>query len=363
MTKIKIAFVLGTVSKDGGIARATSLLTDSLHKTGLYEIHIIGYSKGDDEIGYNWNKELTYHHLLESLIPMKKGIFKATLQLRKIIKSTNLDVLVACSSIIGPMGVLATRMSATKLIYWDHSSFFENTAHDFILQGKKFTARFSNAVVPLTKHDKKNYETHTSAKKIEQIYNPIDVRLENLQHDYMVSSKKIISVGRLTFLKNFELLADVAKIVFEACPDYTWHIFGGGESEESIKKRIEDNNISDKLILKGHATDLYAIYPEYALMVMTSRSEGFPMTLLEGMANKIPLISFDIISGPNEIIEPEQNGYLIAPLNVPEMAASIIKLLQDAGQRKAFAEKNMEYVDRFSMKSVVQKWTNLIQGL
>ncbi|WP_396638162.1 glycosyltransferase [Maribacter sp. R77961] len=363
MTKKRIAFVLGTVSKDGGIARATSLLTDSLHKTGLYEIHIIGYSKGDDEIGYNWNPELTYHHLLEHLIPMKKGIFKATLKLRKIIKSRDLDLVIACSSIIGPMGVLATMFGKTKLIYWDHSSFFENTAHDFILQGKKFTARFSNAVVPLTKHDEKNYEKHTSAKKIAQIYNPIDVRLEGLSHDYNHSSKKIISVGRLTFLKNFELLADVAKIVFEQCPAYTWHIFGGGESEQSIKKRIADNGISDKLILKGHATDLYAIYPDYALMVMTSRSEGFPMTLLEGMANKIPLISFDIISGPNEIIEPGKNGYLIEPLHVEAMASSIIELLNDEDKRKAFAERNMDYVDRFSMNSVVENWKNLIHNL
>lgn len=361
--KVKIAFVLGTVSKDGGIARSTSLLTDSLHKTGLFDIHVIGYSKNTDGIGYNWHKDLTYHHLLEESMPMKKGIFVATSKLRKIISRNDIEIVIACSSIIGPMGVLATMFKKTKLIYWDHSSFFENTAHDFILEGKKFTARFADAVVPLTKYDKKNYEQHTKAKRIEQIYNPIDSRLENLEHKYKPDSKKIISVGRLSYLKNFELLADVAKLVFEKYPDYEWHIYGGGESENSIRERIQENGIGDKLILKGHATDLYSVYPEYALMVMTSRSEGFPMTLLEGMANKLPLISFDIISGPNEIIEEGENGHLVEPLNTSAMANSIMGLLGNKEKREYFANNNKNYVHLFSMKSVTDKWVKLFREL
>ena len=50
-------------------------------------------------------------------------------------------------------------------------------------------------------------------------------------------------------------------------------------------------------------------------MVMTSSYEGFPMTLLEGMKMALPLVSFDVPTGPNEIIKDGINGFLIPPFN------------------------------------------------
>ncbi|MFX0558413.1 glycosyltransferase [Maribacter sp. CXY002] len=359
--KIKIAFALVTVSNNGGIARVTSLMTSNLHATNNYEIHVIGFKKHPIDMGYLWHNELHYHHLVDGDVSMKKGIFKATRTLRNILKENKITVLVACSSIMGPLGVLATRCNRTRLVYWDHSSFFENTAHDFILTGKKFTARFADVVVPLTKHDEANYRHYTAARRIVQIYNPIDSRLENVQHQYNPDSKRIVSVGRLTYLKNFELLADVARIVFQKHPDFTWHIYGKGEDEEKIKNKIEENGLGDKLFLEGYASDIYAVYPDCVLMVMTSRSEGFPMTLIEGMANKLPLVSFDIISGPNEIIMEGENGHLVPPLAVDIMADKIIDLLDNRERRIAFANKNLDYMDKFSMKSVIHKWDSILK--
>ena len=59
--------------------------------------------------------------------------------------------------------------------------------------------------------------------------------------------------------------------------------------------------------LMGQVSDLYARYREYSMMVMTSRYEGFPMSLLEGMGNGLPLVSFDINTGPDEIIRDGEN--------------------------------------------------------
>jgi glycosyltransferase involved in cell wall biosynthesis len=360
--KTSVLFVLGAVANKGGIARVLSLLSDSLFKTDLFDIHIVGYVK-TEELGYDWNPQITYHHLLKKIRPMKYGLFKATVELRKIIRKHDIDILVACSSIIGPLGVISTLFGKTKLIYWDHSSFFESTAHDFSVRGKKFTARHADVVIPLTKYDAKNYHEHSKAKRIVQIYNPIDRRLENLEHSYNKNSKKIISVGRLTHLKNFELLVDVAKVVLEEFKDYSWHIYGSGESEDSIKAKIVSHDLEDRVILKGHATNLYDIYKDYCLMVMTSRSEGFPMTLLEGMASRLPLVSFDIITGPNEIIRDGVNGFLVEPLNADQMAKKIIALLEDGQLREKFSENNAKFIDQFNMKATTDQWIEVFNEL
>lgn len=360
--KLNIAFLLGSANSNGGIARVTSMLSDSLNNTGSYEITIVGYCPSDQE-GYGWNTELSYAYLLKKNKPMKWGIFKACVKLRNILKDQKIDVLICCSSLFGPLGVLATRFNRTRLIYWDHSSFFENTAHDFAGTGKIVAARYADAVVSLTKYDTAKYGERTKAKHIEQIYNPIDSALENLKHEYDVGSKKIISVGRLTYLKNFELLADVAQIVLNKHPEWKWHIYGAGESEESIRNKIKTNNLEERLILKGHSSNLYEIYKEYAIMVMTSRSEGFPMTLLEGMANKLPLVSFDIRSGPDEIIREGENGFLIEPLNVEDMASKINLLIENNETRKTFSENNKLYIENYNLKSITDRWDYLINQI
>ncbi len=358
----KVAFLISKVSNIGGIARVVSLLTNSLLEKTNHEVVVVAFLKEKNR-GYNWNEKMSFYHLLESPSKMKFGIFKASYKLRKILKSEEIDILISCGSLYGPLGVLATRFCATKLIYWDHSNYFENTSHQMKITSKNFTARFADVVVPLTKTDKKNYQTHTKAKEIIQIYNPIDTALENQEHPYSLSSKKIISVGRLTNQKNFLTLVDIANIVLTKFPDFEWHIYGSGPQHEKINEKIHDKKLEGKLILKGQSDSLYELYKQYSMMVMTSIYEGFPMTLLEGMANGLPLVSFDIQTGPNEIIEDGKNGYLIEPFDIENMAGKIIELLENESLRKSFSLENKSRLKEFNNSAITNKWDVLFNEL
>ncbi|WP_273276723.1 glycosyltransferase family 4 protein [Maribacter polysiphoniae] len=358
----KIAFLLGKITNIGGIPRVVSLLTNSLVDKTNHEIIIIAYEKGKHE-GYNWNSNIRFYHLLNSPTKMKYGIFKGVPKLRKILKAQKSDILISCGSLYGPLGVLATRFNSTKLVYWDHSNYFENTSHQMKIESKNFTAKFADIVVPLTKTDKKNYKNHTKAKEIIQIYNPIDPALENLNHKYDVKSKKIISVGRLTNQKNFMTLVDVAHIVLHEFPDYEWHIYGSGPDQEKINTRIIEKKLEGKLILKGQSDNLYSLYKEYSMMVMTSIYEGFPMTLLEGMANGLPLVSFDIPTGPNEIITDDKNGYLIEPFDIERMAEMIMGLLTNESLRINFSTENRSRLNVFNNTTITRKWDVLFNDL
>ncbi|WP_158976822.1 glycosyltransferase family 4 protein [Cellulophaga sp. L1A9] len=358
---MKIMFLIGKKTNIGGIPRVVSLLSDNLLLIPNIEIHIVSYLD-EKETGYNWNKKIKFHSLISKRQSMKTGIFKATIRLRKILTSEKIDILISCGSLFGPLGVLSTRLSKTKLIYWDHSNYFENTSHNFKIKSKNFTARFADTVVPLTKRDEINYRNHTSAKKIVQIYNPIDSKLEGLEHNYDKNSKLIISVGRLTSQKNFLGLVDVAKKVLLELPDIKWHIYGDGNEKDLIQDKINREGLTDKLILKGQSDNLYELYPNYSMMVMTSKYEGFPMTLLEGMANKLPLVCFDIPTGPDEIIIENLNGHLIQPFEYDKMADKIIELHINESKKILFSTKNNELIEQFNMKSIINQWINLFQS-
>ena len=96
---------------------------------------------------------------------------------------------------------------------------------------------------------------------------------------------------------------------------------------------------------------------------MTSRFEGFPMSLIEGLATKLPLISFDIPTGPNEIIDEGVNGFLIKPEDVDEMAYKIIELLSDENKLNTFSEAAFISSEAYSMKSIYNQWASLFISL
>lgn len=361
--KINIAFLLVRVKKEGGISRVTGILANELYSNQNYNIHIISFQKKELPT-HSWNKNLTYHDLCShDNTSMKKGIFKAIPKLRNILQKSKIDVLVGCGEGVGVLGSISSLLYKTKFIYWSHSSFKGKTHNKYKLFNEYFATSFAKVVVSLTKADKVNYSTKTLARRVEQIYNPVDEQILSKNRIYNPNSKIIISVGRLGYQKNFLLLVDVAKKVLNIRPEFSWHIYGSGEQELKIKEKIRLNGLEENLILKGHTNNIYDLYNDYSMMVMTSRFEGFPMGLVEGLACKLPLVSFDILTGPNEIIKDGINGYLVEANNIDSMSEKIIELIDNKTDRILFSNATEEIVKTFEIKQITQKWIDLINSI
>ena len=93
---------------------------------------------------------------------------------------------------------------------------------------------------------------------------------------------------------------------------------------------------------------------------MTSRYEGFPMSLIEAAANKLPMISYDIQTGPNEIVKDGVNGYLIDFENKVLMAQRIESLINNSDLRVAMSNKSYETSQMFNVKDISSKWLKLM---
>lgn len=98
-----------------------------------------------------------------------------------------------------------------------------------------------------------------------------------------------------------------------------------------------------------------------SIYVMTSRSEGLPMCLLEAMEQGVGCVSFDIPTGPAEIIMEGKNGYLITPFDLEQMKEKISILIENEELRKHFSEQTSETVHRFDMDVIIQKWSELLK--
>ena len=201
-------------------------------------------------------------------------------------------------------------------------------------------------------------------EKVLYIYNWIEDRLIEKESVYDMSSKKIMSVLRVEPSKGSEFILEIAKKIYKEHSDWQWHIFGDGEKQylKDYAKRIEEAGLQDFLVLKGRVSNVYDYYPNYGIFVLTSYSEGLSMVLLEAKANKIPLISFDCLTGPNEIIEDGINGYLIPVGDVDGVVDKLRLCILDSQHRKMLSDKAYTNVEKFYKKNIIEKWVEFLNS-
>jgi glycosyltransferase involved in cell wall biosynthesis len=114
------------------------------------------------------------------------------------------------------------------------------------------------------------------------------------QSDCAAGSPLIGWAGRLAPIKNPELFIEVAALVARAYPEARFAIAGDGELRERLEHSVQQSKMAGKIKFVGWQKDLSDFYADIDLLVMTSRQEGTPLTLLEAMASGKPFVSTDV---------------------------------------------------------------------
>jgi len=157
-------------------------------------------------------------------------------------------------------------------------------------------------------------------KKIVKIYNPFDFdnfvkKSKNYRYKFNFDKTKfnIMWSGRLYEPKGID---DLVKIVDEINKtehknEIIWNIVGDGNKEEK-SKILNLKNKWDNLNYFGYVENNYiaSLYKENNLFISTSKWESFPYNLLEAQTFGLPIVAYDI-SGCNDIIENDKNGFLV----------------------------------------------------
>ena len=97
------------------------------------------------------------------------------------------------------------------------------------------------------------------------------------------------------------------------------------------------------------------------MFVSSSELEGFPMALCEAMACGLPVIATEYHSAVREIIEDGQNGILVPTGDSEALAATMIHLIKDPGERKRLAGNSVEIGLRYSVDAVMERWEQLLK--
>ena len=112
--------------------------------------------------------------------------------------------------------------------------------------------------------------------------------------------------------------------------------------------------------MEGRVNDLDTIYRGAGIYALTSLQEGLPTVLLEALSYNVPCVSFDIETGPDEIIDDGYSGMLVKAYNEADFAAALEKLMSDDTLRIQYSANAENSIQKFSMDISLRKWKEVL---
>jgi glycosyltransferase involved in cell wall biosynthesis len=219
-----------------------------------------------------------------------------------------------------------------------------------------------DAIVTLTEGDAREYRELLGPRaRVQAVPNAVpDVGEVRAAHD--PDTKVVVAAGRLARQKGFDRLVAAWALVARKHPDWRLNIFGHGD-EVSLQARIDKKKLTDVVTVRGFTEEPYQRFAESAIYAMSSRSEGFPMVLLEAMGCGLPLVSFDCPTGPADIIQDGRNGLLVPDGDVKGLAAALNRLIEDPALRRRMGADGLTRVQEYAPDRIAQRWERLFEEL
>ncbi len=189
-------------------------------------------------------------------------------------------------------------------------------------------------------------------KKSTIIFNPVSSDFFIQKREDNVSN--IVTLGRLTKQKNFELMIDSYDSVKDKIDDNLL-IYGDGELKEKLQEKIKAMHLEDRVFLMGRTNDSKDVLRNAKCFVMSSDFEGMPNALLEAVCMLVPSISTDCPCGGSKIAL-DGNGILVPINNSEDLANAMLRLLTNVDLQNELSEKCLEKRKIFETNTILKQW-------
>lgn len=315
-------------------------------------------TRNEGELRNQINEKVHYYFLRK-----RRTIdFLAAIRLIGYYKKHKIDR-VHCHSSSYFIAVLAKFLYPKMNIIWhDHNglSEFISTQNDRVLQ---FASLFFKGIIVVNYQLKKWAETKLYCKKIIYLPNFTEFQAEIPSVTLLKGSdgKRILCLANLRPQKNHFLLLKVALHSKELFPDWTFHLVGKDFNDDysmKIKTAIVQNKLQDKVFLYGSINDISNIINQSDIAIITSDSEGLPVSLIEFGWFNTSVISTKVGEIPF-VIEHGKNGFLVEPNDADSLIKCLEVLINDKELRTEFGNNLKHTISQnYSKESVVEKYLN-----
>lgn len=333
-TKKVIALVIHSL-QPGGMERVMSELAKHFSQKEELEVHLIMYGL-KREIFFEIPPSVTLHQPGFEFDNSKRALstWKTLHFLRNTIKRLKPDSILS-------MGEYWNSFVLLALFGLNYPVFISDRCQPDKSLGKvhdrlrKWLYPRATGVIAQTEKAKAIYHSQFRHNNIAVIGNPIrPIPVPG-------STKKepiILTVGRLIRSKHHDMLIRIFSRLEE--PDWKLYIVGGDALKQDgmarLTKLIEELGLEDRVVLTGSVSNVEDYYHRSSIFAFTSSSEGFPNVIGEAMAAELPVVAFDCIAGPSDMIRDGENGFLVPLFDEETFEKRLRELIRDAFLRERF---------------------------
>ena len=150
-------------------------------------------------------------------------------------------------------------------------------------------------------------------------------------------------VGSLIRRKGIDLIIEIAK----SNPSLKFKIAGDGSERAWVQKSIAEYGLANQIQLLGPVPngELPELYAEAIALVLPSRSEGLPLTILEALSCGIPVVASDV-GGIGDVITHSKNGFLLKKDDVDAFVSTLVALRNDPELGESLRRNTRSSIER-----------------
>jgi glycosyltransferase involved in cell wall biosynthesis len=150
-------------------------------------------------------------------------------------------------------------------------------------------------------------------------------------------------VTRLVPIKGVDTFLAAARRIADTTPDARFVIIGDGEDREHLQRLAGELGISERVRFTGWRADLPAVYADLDVVVLSSRNEGTPVSLIEALAASRAVVA-TAVGGVPDLIGNSERGVLVPPDDPGALGGAIVDLIRDPSRGKELARRGRDHV-------------------
>jgi glycosyltransferase involved in cell wall biosynthesis len=367
---MKIVFLIDHIYLHGGIEKVLAEKANYFVDVLKYEVTILTtqqdnkpscYPLSDKvklmDLGINYNRSKSYFH-----ISNLKKIFYHFSNRRKFLKSINPDFVIVVNHDFDFYWIPFLHKTSKKIKEYHNSQY---TRQEGLPSIKK------KLLDKITRFVENKYDVLVVLNKDEQMFfkssntivipNPISIPTFQSKLD----KKKVLAAGRISPVKGFDRLMEIWALVLTDYPAWELHIYGEDylDTQSKLEEQIVKLGIEKNVSFRGVTKNITDTMLDYSLYLMTSYTESFSMVIVESLSIGLPVVAFDVPTGPRNLITNNVDGVLVENNDIESYSRIVSNLILDTSKRKIMgleAKKNSLY---FENANIMTKWSELLNKL
>jgi glycosyltransferase involved in cell wall biosynthesis len=356
--------ILVTLAEAGGAQTFAGALAEGLRDR--YEIEVGAHGPSGALVETCERLKVPFHHIrsLGRSLHLWRDV-AAAIELRRLVERVKPDLVQVNSSKAGIIARLALADMPLPIVYVVHGWAFRRRGMGSALWAgaERATAGLADAIVCVSEEDRLTAERRRVAPHhlLHVIHNGVAVPERPLLRGRWPARPLLVCVARLAPPKDLGLLLEaLAEPGLEA---WRLRIVGDGPQREAIEAQRTALGLGDRVELLGERRDVPAQLAAADVLVLPSKSEGLPYSILEAMAAALPVVASDVGGIPEEVVDGT-TGLLVPRGDRSAMSRALRRLNEDgdAARRMGIAGHARARL-QFSIQTMVDSYDAVFRTL